>query len=154
MLRPTVTLAAPETDRTRAAAEAAAASAAALKASQEAAKDAAEAASAAARAGATVTLPAVPASAPPILSSSDTGHQESEHQHTAAMIETLKREMAALDQQHLNVDGESRKELGERFLNNAQSAFAEGSYSEAASLAEKASIVIGPLAKPAAAPSP
>jgi hypothetical protein len=152
--QPTFTSVAPKNDRTRAAAEAAAASAAALKASQEAAKAAAEAARAAARAGAPSPPPAGPTPTPPILSSSDTDDQVSEHQHAAAMIDSLRHQIAALDHQHLDVDGENRKEIGQGFLNNAQSAFDQGSYREAASLADKAFMILGPLARPAAGQSP
>lgn len=143
--QPASTPAASENDRTRAAAEAVAASAAALRASEEAAKAAAEASRAAARAAGTAAPLAQPTPAPPMLSSTNKADQEPERQHAAEMIKALNRAMRAVDRQNLGADGQSRKELAEKFLQSAQKAFAEGNYTEALSLADKASIMIAPL---------
>jgi hypothetical protein len=143
-----------ENDRTRAAAEAAAASAVALKASEEAAKAAAEASRAAAHAAGTASPLAQPTSAPPMLSSTNKTNQEPERQHAAKMIEALNRAMRAIHRQSLDADGQSRKEVGKIFLQSAQKALAEGSYAEAVSLADKASMMIAPLAATPTTASP
>ncbi len=135
-----------ENERTRAAAEAVAASAVAVKASEEAARAAAEASRAAARAAGTASPLAQPTPAPPTLSSTNRIDQESERQHAAKMIEALNQAMRAIHLQSLDADGQSRKKVGEIFLQSAQKALAEGSYAEAASLADKASMTIAPLA--------
>jgi hypothetical protein len=78
-----------------------------------------------------------------MLFSTNKTNQERERQHAAKMIEALNRAMRAIQRQGLDVDGQS-----------AQKAFAEGSYAEAVSLADKASMVIAPLAATPAAASP
>jgi hypothetical protein len=61
------------------------------------------------------------------------------------MIAALNRAMRAIHRQSLDTNGQSRKDVGEIFLQSAQKAFAEGSYAEATSLADKASMMIAPL---------
>jgi hypothetical protein len=138
--------AASKVDRTNAAAEAAAASAVASKAAEEAAKAATEASRAAARAAGAASPLAQPTLPPPVLSSSDKVDQEPERQHAADKIEALSNALRTIDHQSLSADRQGRVALGEQFLQSAQKALAQGSYAEAASLADKASMMIGPAA--------
>ena len=128
--------------------KAAAASALASKASADAARAAAAAAAAAqaaAQAAGTASPSAQATPTPLMLSATSQGPPAQERQHVSDLIDGVKRTITAIDQHPQSADGLRRVALAERFLKSAQQAFAEGSYAEAGSLADKASTMLAPL---------
>jgi hypothetical protein len=127
--------------------QAAEASAIALKASQEASEAAAKAAQAAALAGSkppsAATAHATPS--PLLLSSSNQTDLAEQRDHASATIYELNRELQTIGHAHRNRDAERRVGLASKFLQGAQQAFADASYSEAESLAHKGWAMLAPL---------
>jgi hypothetical protein len=77
-----------------------------------------------------------------------------DRRHVAETLEKLNRKLTTLDRKNLTADGLSRTDLAEKFLQEAQKAFGDGSYAEAGSLAAKASTILAPVAGNTPTPPP
>ena len=150
----------PKRDRASAAAEAiaesnraTAASAIALKASQEAAQAAAQAEKAAVRAAGLATPSSQPTAAQTVLYSTEQPDGAGNRQQIAKTIERLDQTLQSIDRNAQTSDGLNRVALAKKFLQSAHEAFAEGSYSEARSLAHKAATMIAPLTSSSTLPA-